>query len=120
MRVLVAAIAMIALIGSGCGNPRQGEKAKRGEAHEVNASNNISANSMFGPVQIQQMALQCAGRIKLAQGMATVNDSCFTGETNIVLCTDATAANPVRCSPAPGKLTVAGASDDVISYARVH
>lgn len=119
MRIVVAAIAMIGLIGSGCGNPRQGGKEKPGEAQSVNASNNITANSMFGSVDIHQMAVQCAGRVKLTQGSAAVNDNCFSGETNVVLCTDATAANPVRCSPTAAKLTIAGTSDDVISYARV-
>ena len=119
MRVVVAAIAMTALIGSGCGNPRQGGKEKPGEAHEVNASNNISANSMFGPVNIRSVPDLCAGRVQLVQGSAIVNDACFTGDTNVVLCTDATAANAIRCAADKGNLQLTGTGNDLINYARV-
>jgi hypothetical protein len=61
----------------------------------------------------------CAGHALLTNGSATVNDSCFTGADNIVMCTDTTAPNPMRCSPAEGSLSVAGAPGDTISYARV-
>jgi N-acetylglucosamine kinase-like BadF-type ATPase len=56
--------------------------------------------------------------VQLAQGTAMVNDSCFTGDTNVVLCTDATAANAVECAAGKGKLTVAGTGSDLINYAR--
>ncbi|HEY6419201.1 MAG TPA: hypothetical protein VIX59_09375 [Candidatus Binataceae bacterium] len=82
-------------------------------------SNNISALSMFGSVEVRQVAGLCAGRTRLEQGSATVNDACFTGETNVVLCTDTTAANPLRCTPTRGALSIAGADGDLISYARV-
>ena len=36
----------------------------------------------------------------LSDGTASVSDACFTGSDNIVMCTDTTAANPVRCTPA--------------------
>ena len=61
----------------------------------------------------------CAGRVQLAQGAATVNDACFTGDTNVVLCTDASSANAVRCTASNGKLTLAGNAGDLITYARV-
>ena len=38
----------------------------------------------------------------LLDGKVSVGDSCFTGVDNVALCTDATAANPVKCNPAPG------------------
>jgi hypothetical protein len=61
----------------------------------------------------------CAGRVQLAQGAATVNDACFTGDTNVVLCTDASSANAVQCTASNGKLTLAGTAGDFINYARV-
>jgi hypothetical protein len=62
---------------------------------------------------------QCAGRIALENGSATVKDTCFTGDTNVVVCTDATAANPIRCTPGNGQLSISGSANDVISYVRV-
>ncbi|MGH7814853.1 MAG: hypothetical protein ACREQI_12720 [Candidatus Binataceae bacterium] len=61
----------------------------------------------------------CAGQAALRAGAATVSDPCFTGNTNVVLCTDTTAPNPVQCAAAPGSLTVVGTGDDVIAYARL-
>lgn len=56
-------------------------------------------------VHVHQGAVNpCAGRIALTQGSMTVRNLCFTGETNVVLCTDATAANPVKCSAELGAL----------------
>lgn len=79
----------------------------------------IAANSFFGSVHVTATLDQCAGHVRLAQGVATVNDSCFTGDTNIVLCTDATAANAVECAAGNGKLALAGTGNDLINYARV-
>jgi hypothetical protein len=61
----------------------------------------------------------CAGRATLNGGSATVSDPCFTGTDNIVMCTDITAPNAIRCTPSSGSLSIAGAPDDTISYARV-
>ena len=49
-------------------------------------------------------------------GKVSVGDSCFTGFDNVALCTDATAANPVKCNPAYGCLSISGFSDDIISF----
>ena len=57
--------------------------------------------------------------VRLEQGAATVNDGCFTGDTNVVLCTDATSASPIQCTASSGKLTLAGTGADLINYARV-
>ena len=124
MRHAVAAVAIAALTLSACNNPRQGPPEDRHAAHpdghsEVNASNNISANSLFGSVQIRAVPDLCAGHVQLAQGAAVVNDTCFTGDTNVVVCTDASAANPVRCGATAGRLSVAGTGTDWVSYARV-
>jgi hypothetical protein len=61
----------------------------------------------------------CAGYTTLNSREASVRASCFTGSDNIVMCTDATAANPVMCMPGDGNLTVSGTVGDNISYARV-
>ncbi len=117
---MVAAFSVIALIGSGCGHPpphpeAMGKHARSGEG----PSQIIAANSFFGGVNVTAMVDQCAGRVQLAQGAATVSDSCFTGDTNVVLCTDATAANAVECAAGKGKLALAGTGSDLINYARV-
>jgi hypothetical protein len=61
----------------------------------------------------------CAGYTTLNTSEASIRASCFTGSDNIVMCTDATAANPVMCMPGDGNLTVSGTVGDNISYARV-
>jgi hypothetical protein len=61
----------------------------------------------------------CSGKATLSDGTASVSDVCFTGADNIVLCTDTTAANPIRCTPANGSLSMSGGIGDTISYARI-
>jgi len=61
----------------------------------------------------------CAGRATLNGGLATVSDACFTGADNIVMCTDTTAPNAIRCSPSDGSLSISGAPGDTIAWARV-
>lgn len=61
----------------------------------------------------------CAGKATLTDGSTSVSDACFSGADNIVMCTDTTAANPVRCTPAYGTLSISGGIGDTISYARV-
>jgi len=77
------------------------------------------ASSIFGGVNVSATIDLCAGRVRLSQGAATVNDTCFTGDTNVVLCTDASSANAVQCAAANGKLELAGSGSDLINYARV-
>ena len=111
---VVAAFSVIALLGSGCGRgPHPGPPGAPTDAHD------ITANSVFGSVDVKQMGDVCAGRVQLAQGNATVNDTCFTGDTDVVLCTDASSANAVQCAAASGKLALAGTGSDLINYARV-
>jgi hypothetical protein len=78
-----------------------------------------AAWSFFGPASANNFAIACAGRVTLAQGSATIKDSCFTGDTNVVVCTDASAAMPVMCAADKGALRIAGSASDVVSYARV-
>ena len=89
------------------------------DAEPASELSQINANSVFGDVKVASLPNLCAGRVRLAQGAATVNDSCFTGDTNVVLCTDSSAANAVECAAANGKLALAGTRSDLINYARV-
>ena len=122
---VIAALSAIALIGSGCGRPRPRPElpapmhGQAGAESGSRPSQILNANSFFGDARIVATPDLCAGRVHLEQGAATVNDSCFTGDTNIVLCTDATAANAVECAAANGKLVLAGTGSDQINYARV-
>ena len=121
--IVIGALSTIALIGSGCGHPRPRPAPPathaESDAEPLESSQNIAASSVFGPASVTAVPNFCAGRVKLAQGVATINDSCFTGDTNVVLCTDATAANAVQCAAANGKLELAGTGSDLINYARV-
>ncbi len=118
---IIVTLAVIALLGSGCGRGPHPEPPQHpGEAgSKVNQSRDIVANSFFGGVNVTAMDLACAGRVQLSQGNATVNDTCFTGDTNVVLCTDTSSANAVQCAAANGKLVLAGNGSDLINYARV-
>jgi hypothetical protein len=77
--------------------------------------------SSWGPMGGFSMSsgAPCAGKATLSDGTASVSDTCFTGADNIVMCTDATAANPVRCTPANGSLSISGGIGDTVSYARI-
>ncbi|HZC46391.1 MAG TPA: hypothetical protein VE243_07935, partial [Candidatus Acidoferrum sp.] len=114
MRHVVVALAVSALIASsGCGRgPHPGPPplpgGPFGPKEAAPESHNVVANSFFGSAEIKETADFCAGRIQLAQGAATVNDACFTGDTNVVLCTDASSANAVQCAASNGKLVLAG------------
>ena len=118
---IVATLAVIGLLGSGCGRGPHPESSQRpGESGEgPNLSGQVNANSVFGSVDVKETANFCAGRVQLAQGAATVKDTCFTGDTNVVLCTDASSANAVQCAASNGKLVLAGNGSDQINYARV-
>jgi hypothetical protein len=121
MRADVAAAAIAILLAAGChhGPPPPAGPHGRPEHPGVFASGNISANSFFGDIKVTAMNAACAGRVQLAQGVATLKDTCFSGDTNVVLCTDSTAANPVRCAAGDGQLEISGTGTDIINYARV-
>jgi hypothetical protein len=118
---IVATLSVIALLGSGCGRgPHPGPPPQHSESGSPrNDVTGVWANSVFGSVDVRQTANLCAGRVQLAQGNATVNDACFTGDTNVVLCTDTSTASAVQCAAANGKLVLAGNGSDQINYARV-
>ncbi len=79
----------------------------------------LTANTVFGNSSVTDLTLVCAGRIALTQGVASINDNCFTGDTNVVVCTDSTSPSPVMCAPHKGSLAIAGTGTDTINYARV-
>ncbi len=118
--------AVIVLMLAGCGpkpppppGPSHGPGAEKAQKAERAFSDNISANSFFGSNVISVTSNVCAGRIKLDRGAALIDDACFTGDTNVVVCTDASAPNPVMCAAHKGGLAIAGTGGDEISYARV-
>jgi hypothetical protein len=78
----------------------------------------ISSWSPLGGFSMSSGA-SCAGHAILIAGSATINDPCFTGSSNVVLCTDTTSAAAVACSPGSGILTITGTRDDSVAYARV-
>ena len=118
---ILAALSLFAMIGSGCGRGPHPEPPGRAVEPGSGAkeSRDVFANSVFGSVDVRETVNVCAGRVQLAQGNATVNDACFTGDTNVVLCTDASSASAVQCAATNGKLALAGNGSDLINYARV-
>jgi hypothetical protein len=77
--------------------------------------------SSWGPLGGFSMSsgAPCAGQVTLAGGSASVTNACFTGSQDIVMCTDTSAANPVKCTPGYGTLSISGGVGDTISYAKV-
>ena len=85
----------------------------------VGCDNAKSARSVFGSANVRTQEAVCAGKVALTQGNASVRDTCFSGDTNIVLCTNESHPNPVRCKAINGVLTIEGTGGDVIDYARI-
>ncbi len=115
-------VLMLAVSGcGGCGRSSYPPNISAKDAGKGAGSDfhGIFSNSVFGSSSIHIEPTVCAGRATLQQGESTVTDSCFTGDTNIVLCTNVTGLNPVRCTPRPGSLSIVGIGDDQVSYARV-
>ncbi|MGH7781939.1 MAG: hypothetical protein ACREQR_19140 [Candidatus Binataceae bacterium] len=117
MKTTVLALAIIALGSAGCrfGGPPLHPPGKGGST-DVHA---LTANTVFGNSSVTDLTLECAGRIALAQGVASVEDACFSGDTNVVVCTDSSSPSPVMCAPHKGSLAIAGTGTDTISYARI-
>ena len=121
MRPVIVALGLSTLIaGAGCApRPHPAPPPPGGPGAASDESRNIAATSIFGPATVTALTNLCAGRVRLAQGAATVNDTCFTGDTNVVLCTDASSASAIQCTAGNGKLALAGTGSDLINYARV-
>jgi hypothetical protein len=79
----------------------------------------VSVANSFGGSNVNINTILCAGKVSLSQGSATVNDACFSGDSNIVICSDMSSPNGVRCEPGKGSLAVEGHANDAVAYARV-
>ncbi len=108
-RLMIAGLAVAGLMASGC--------------LQVAPQPPVPPTTMnsWGPMGGFSMSsgAPCTGKATLSDGTASVSDACFTGADNIVMCTDTTAANPVRCTPAYGSLSISGGVGDTVSYARI-
>jgi hypothetical protein len=120
MRRAIVPLALAGLTLAAC-HSRPPRAAKMNPPGDVKVSNDIvNAFGIFGGASVTKVTvIACAGRITLNNGSATIKDSCFTGDTNIVVCTDATSTSAVRCLPSAGALLVGGTANDVIAYARM-
>ena len=85
----------------------------------VGCDSRNTARSVFGSANVHNLETICAGKIALSQGSALVRDNCFSGDTNVVMCTNESKPNPVRCKSTSGVLTIEGTGEDVIDYARI-
>lgn len=114
MQRTIIALAFAGLLLAGCGRHHMmyGDNEPRG-------SQDVTALGLFGGANVNVNHFLCAGRVTLSNGAATLRDGCFSGDSNVVVCTDMTNANAVRCTPTPGALSVGGSGSDVISYARL-
>jgi hypothetical protein len=115
MQRLIIALAFAGLFVAGCGRHHM----MLSDSGEPRSSQDITALGMFGGASVHIDQFLCAGRVTLNNGAAALKDSCFTGDSNVVVCTDMTNVNAVRCTPSPGALSVGGNGSDVISYARL-
>ncbi len=120
VRTAIVRLALVGLTFAACQSSPP-HAAKMNPPGDVKVSNDIvNAFGIFGGAKVTMTAvILCAGRVPLSNGNATVKDACFTGDTNIVVCTDATGVNAVRCTPSAGSLLIGGSGTDVIAYARM-
>lgn len=109
MRTIITLLSLAGLTASGC--------------LQVQPQPAVPPTTMtsWGPLGSFSMSsgAVCAGQATLTGGIASVTDPCFTGSTNVVLCTDTTAASAVKCAPGAGSLAISGAAGDTVSYARL-
>ncbi len=111
MRTMIVPLLLVgALAATSCRSPQ----AVRGKE-----SSDITATGIFGGAVVNVAPVACAGRIGLSGGAAEVKDACFTGDTNVVVCSDASTISPVRCAPHAGALSIGGSGSDVVAYARM-
>ena len=108
MRILIILIALTGLTAAGCFT----------YSAPAPPPTTMTAWSPGGSFTVSSGG-NCAGQTSLVGGFATVSDSCFTSSYNVVVCSDNTLPNPVKCTPAAGSLSLAGTGSDSISYARL-
>jgi hypothetical protein len=118
MRTAIVPLALAGLTLAACrATPRMNGNLS---SNAKGAHEEINAISVFGGASVNMPSvIACAGRIPLSTGSATVKDGCFTGDTNVVVCTDTTSISAVRCEPSAGALLVGGSGNDIIAYARM-
>jgi hypothetical protein len=119
MRMAIVPLALAGLTFAACRmTPNEVKVNLPGDAKTPNDS--INAVGIFGGANVNlHTSIVCAGRVPLSQGSAIVKDACFTGDTNVVVCTDTSSISAVRCSPGAGALLIGGSGGDVIAYARM-
>ena len=119
MRMAMVPIALAGLTFAACRMaPNEVKVNLPGDAKT--SQEGIYAVGIMGGANVNlHTAIVCAGRIPLSNGNALVKDACFTGDTNVVVCTDASSISAVRCSPGAGSLLIGGSGSDVIAYARM-
>jgi len=108
MRTSVILVAMIGLLAAGCFT----------YSAPVPPPTTMSAWSPTGGFTLNSGG-NCAGQTTLIGGFATITDACFTSSYDVVVCSDNTLPNPVRCTPSIGSLTLSGTGSDSVSYARL-
>jgi hypothetical protein len=108
MRISIILLAMIGLMAPGCFT----------YSAPTPPPTTMTAWSPGGSFSLSSGG-NCAGQVSLVGGFTTVTDACFTSSYNVVVCSDNTMANPVRCTPAIGSLSLSGTGSDSISYARL-
>ncbi len=120
MRTAIVPLALAGLTLGAC-QSRPPHSAKLNPSGDVKVSNDVvNAFGIFGGANVSfHSMIVCAGRVPLSQGSATVKDACFTGDTNVVVCTDTSNASAVKCAPGAGELLVGGSGNDVIAFARL-
>src|ERR1700691_5721436 len=119
MRKAIVPIALAGLTFAACRmTPNEIKVKLSGDATQTQES--IYAVGIMGGATVSlHTSIACAGRIPLSQGSAIVRDACFTGDTNVVVCTDASSISAVRCEPGAGSLLIGGSGSEVIAYARM-
>ncbi|MGH7864549.1 MAG: hypothetical protein ACREQB_06140 [Candidatus Binataceae bacterium] len=111
-RPLIAAVAG-ALLLAACGSPEVPV------APAKDSDKSIHAWGIFGAGNVHIEGSRCKGRATLQNGAVTVNDDCFTGDTNIVVCTNVSSTAGVKCTPAKGQLRIEGTGGDTVAYALI-
>ena len=108
-RLTIAAAAVAGLMASGC--------------LQVAPQPPVPPTTMssWGPLGTFSMTsgAPCAGRATLSDGTASVSDACFTGADNIVMCTDTTAANPLKMHARERQPFNLRRLGDTVAYARI-
>ncbi len=118
-RIAIATFALAGLTLAACRmTPNEVKVNLPGDMKTPNDS--INAVGIFGGANVNlHTSIVCAGRVPLSQGSAIVKDACFSGDTNVVVCTDTSSISAVRCEPGAGSLLIGGSGADVIAYARM-